>query len=243
MTVYANQRDFFRQAYAAGEHPWPAHEPSRFVRAFLRREGRRDWRRAVNGGGADSRRPAGRVLDIGCGEGRHTYLFAQAGFHAVGLDAEPLAIRRAHRLRPRPRPRSRQTGQTGRTGRAVFLVGDALMPPFQSQTFDVLIDYGCLHHVRKQDGLAYRQALIRLLRDGGYFLLSCFSTRFRHHADERRTRDWLVHRGHYDRFFRRRNFQALFGPWFKILRIEEERHGLQAFYHVLMLKRPPGTRT
>ncbi len=221
MAVYANQRDFFRQAYASGEHPWPTTEPSRFVRAFLRREGRRDWSR-----GAGGRQP-GRVLDIGCGEGRHAYLFARAGFRAVGLDAEPLAIRRARRLRPRG----------GRTGRVVFLVGDALTPPFKSQAFDVLVDYGCLHHVRKQDDAAYRQELIRLLRDGGYFLLSCFSTRFRHHAGERRTRNWLVHRGHYDRFFRRQDFRALFGPWFKILRIEEERDGLHAFYHVLMRKR------
>lgn len=229
MAVYANQRDFFRQAYASGEHPWPATEPSRFVRAFLRREGRRDWPRGA--GRRSTGQVAGRVLDIGCGEGRHAYLFARAGFHAVGLDAEPLAIRRARRLRQRGR-------RAGLAGRVAFLVGDALTPPFKSQAFDVLVDYGCLHHVRKQDDSAYRQELIRLLRDGGYVLLSCFSTRFRHHAGERRTRNWLVHRGHYDRFFRRRDFRALFGPWFEILRIEEERHGLQAFYHVLMRKRP-----
>jgi len=54
---------------------------------------------------------------------------------------------------------------------------------------------------------------------------------------ERRTRDWLVHRGHYDRFFRRRDFAALFGGWGDVLAIREERNGLAGFYHVAMRRK------
>ena len=34
----------------------------------------------------------GRVLDVGCGAGRHTLYLQDKGFHAVGIDNSPLAI-------------------------------------------------------------------------------------------------------------------------------------------------------
>jgi hypothetical protein len=46
-----------------------------------------------------------------------------------------------------------------------------------------------------------------------------------------------VHRGHYDRFFRKRDFAAIFGRWCRIVAVEEEHEGLHGFYHVAMRKR------
>jgi hypothetical protein len=76
-----------------------------------------------------------------------------------------------------------------------------------------------------------------MIKPGGYFLLSCFSTKFKHHPNERRTRNWLVHAGHYDRFFRREDFRSLFGRWFDILELTEDRDGSYVFHNVLMRKR------
>ncbi len=40
-------------------------------------------------------KPPARILDLGCGEGRHSFLFAEAGFEVTGQDLSPHLIERA----------------------------------------------------------------------------------------------------------------------------------------------------
>ena len=209
--IYRAQRAYFERAYAMGEHGWPTEGVSPMVARFLRMF-----------------RSRGRhVLDIGCGEGRHTRAFAGAGALAVGVDLEPKALARA-----------REAVGRGRSVRRLgFVQADVFVLPFAPSTIDVVLDYGCLHHVRRRDTPRYLEQVAPLLKPEGHVLLSCFSTKFKHHAGERRTRDWLVHHGHYDRFFRRADFDAIFGRAFEILEITEDRDGLYVFHNVLMRKR------
>jgi SAM-dependent methyltransferase len=216
MDLYARQRRYFELAYQTGEHGWPTVEPTPFVlRSLQKLMQKRDLL------------PSDRVLDLGCGEGRHTIACAERGLFAVGLDYQPLAIARARRM-----PKVKKLRRDIR-----FLVGDAFSLPFKPASFRLVIDFGCFHHIRKKDTPRYLKSLLPLLIPGGYFILSCFSWRFRHYPGERRKRDWLVHRGHYDRFFRKPDFDDTFGEWFEIVKIEEERDGLYAFYLVLMQRR------
>jgi len=77
--IYRAQRAYFERAYETGEHGWPTEGVSPMVARFLR-----------------TFRGRGRcVLDIGCGEGRHTRAFAGAGALVVGVDLEPKALARA----------------------------------------------------------------------------------------------------------------------------------------------------
>jgi len=214
MNVYARQARYFREAYQRGEHGWPVEGPEPRIAAALRR--------------LVPRLPGGRVLDLGCGEGRHTFDAAERGFRVIGVDAEPLAIKRARALAAK---------HPGAGDRAGFVAADLFALPFRPSMFDVLIDYGCFHHVTRADTRRYLDGVLPLLKPGGYFLLSCFSTRFKHHPGERRTRDWVVHRGHYDRFFRKRDFASMFGGWCDVLAIREERDGLSGFYHVTMRRK------
>jgi SAM-dependent methyltransferase len=213
MGIYAAQRGYFHQAYLEGEHGWPVEGPSEPVVRFI--------------GRFKKEHPSGRVLDIGCGEGRHTFLFAENGYAAVGLDYQPLAVARAREIAKR----------RGLASGFRFVLGDVFHLPFRADSFDVLLDYGCLHHVKKSDFGQYLRSVLPLLADGGHFLLCCFSTRFRHHPGEKRTRDWMVHRGHYDRFFRKDDFKRLFGEHFDIRSVEEERQELYAFFHVWMQRK------
>jgi SAM-dependent methyltransferase len=166
-----------------------------------------------------------RALDLGCGEGRHTILLARSGYAVTALDLEPLALRKA-------RAAVRAAGV-----RATFAVGNALDLKFADGRFDLVLDYGCFHHVVRRDWARYRREVARVLAPGGHLLLSVFSTKFRHHPDERRTRNWTVHRNHYDHFFTPAEIRRAFRDSFDTRAILEEHEGLNGFYHCLLRRR------
>ena len=211
--IYEQQKTFFRRAYEAGETPWPRVKPTPAVARLAKRLKRE--------------RGQARVLDVGCGEGRHMICFGKEGHQAVGVDYEPLALRKA----------SARTDTRAVRSHLRFIVADAFYLPFRQASFDALVDSGVFHHVKKADWSRYLNGLTALLKPGGYFHLTAFSTRFKHYPGERRTRKWMVHRGHYDHFFWKRDFAEIFGRCFDILAIEEERQSLHVFWHVLMRKR------
>ncbi len=215
MDIYNTQKRYFQEAYRSGEHGWPTTEPTPFIRSF-----QRSFRKEFQGG---------RILDLGCGEGRHTLLFAEKDCFAVGMDLEPRALQRAKEIIKYKKFICKPN----------FLIGDVLALPFKEKSFDVLIDYGCLHHILKRDFSRYLWNTLPLLKPKGYFLLTCFSIRFKHQPEEHRKRDWIIHKGHYDRFFRKSDFRKLFGRHYQILNIEEERDREKphyVFYNVLMKK-------
>jgi len=213
--LYQRQRGYFVRIYQAGRPtPWPSTEPTPSVARVAR-----TLQRRLRGG---------RVLDLGCGEGRHTLLFARHGFSTVGLDYTSPPLQTV----------AKRARQARLAGRITLIMGDALLPPLKPESFDVLVDYGCFHHVKKADWSMYLDRVLSLLKPRGYFHLTVFSTKFKHYPGERRTRNWHVHRSHYDRFFVKRDFAKIFDDYCKILEIEEEHKGLDGFFHVLMRKSP-----
>ena len=212
-TTYKKMQDFFEKAYLAARTPWPSTQPTTAVVRLARN--------LQNSG------RTGRVLDLGCGAGRHTFLFARAGFETYGLDYLPLAVEKAREQAP---------AQELKPGYS-FIVGDALLPPFKPQSFDVLIDSGFFHHVQQSAWKAYCHHVTTLLKDEGYVQLSVFSTRGQYAPGAKRSRNWAMHQGCYDHFFQESDFQPIFGAWFDILEIEEEQFGPRAFWHVLMQKK------
>jgi SAM-dependent methyltransferase len=208
--IYASQRRYFRRAYETGKHGWPAEGATPQVAALLAKLG--------PGRG----RPA---LDLGCGEGRHSILLARRGWRVTGLDFDAGAL-------------SRATSALRRAGvSARLLRGDALDLRFADGAFELVLDYGCFHHVVARDWGRYRRGVARVLRPGGHLLLSVFSTKFRHHPGERRRRNWLVHRGHYDRFFGRGEVGRILGESFDMRAAVEEHEGLNGFHHTLLRRK------
>jgi len=207
--IYEKQRSFFRKAYQSGEHGWPEIGPTPQVARLLGKLGPGRGKQA---------------LDLGCGEGRHTILLARRGYAVTAFDLEPLALKKA-------RAHIRHAGL-----RADFVAGNALDLQFEDGAFDVVLDYGCFHHVITRDWARYRREIARVLKPGGSLVLSVFSMKFRHHPGERRTRNWLVHRNHYDHFFTPAEIRRAFSPTFAVRAILEEREGLNGFYHVLLRK-------
>ena len=94
-----------------------------------------------------------RVLDAGCGSGRHAYHAAQFGAEVWAMDLGS-AVEVAKR---------NTTDSPG-----VHVVqGDIYNPPFQRQGFDYIYSLGVLHHLPAPD--AGLRSLLELLKPGGEF--------------------------------------------------------------------------
>jgi SAM-dependent methyltransferase len=95
-----------------------------------------------------------RVLDVGCGDGRHIVEAARRGAYAVGLDYDTGELAKA---------RLRIGGQ-----RVDLVVGDATRLPFRDGLFDNIICTETLEHLPDDAG-ALRE-IARLLGPGGQLL-------------------------------------------------------------------------
>jgi len=209
-SAYEENRRYFRRAYETGQHGWEGTEPSPYVVRNLAR--------------VAEVRAGGRLLDLGCGEGRHSIAAARLGFLATGVDYEPLAISRAV-------ARARQSGLARLPG---FVVADLYALPFRPRSFAVLLDYGCLHHQKRSDWPRYQAAIEAVLEPGGYFLLSVFSTAFETFGPQKRS--WHLAHGAYRRFFTAEDLHSLFDRRFQFVDLEEEREGRRGFWHALLRK-------
>ncbi len=209
--IYKKQGRFFREAYETGQHGWPVQGPTPYVERLVRRIGSARGRTA---------------LDLGCGEGRHTILLARLGYAVTALDLEPLALAKARAF-------ARKAGV-----RARFIKGDALSLRLPSASFDLVLDYGCFHHLIPSDWPRYLHEITRVLKPRGHLVLSVFSTKFRHHPKERRKRKWIFHHNHYDRFFTPTDLRKAFRGSFEFRALLEEHEGLNGFHHALLRKSP-----
>ncbi len=213
-SIYIKQKKFYRDAYISGVHGWPTKEPTREVVQYLKKI-------TVARGGT--------ALDIGCGEGRHAIELARMGYRVYATEIEPLALRKA----------SQAARKNGVLKRIFFKVQDVLNLKFPKNYFDVIVDYGVFHHIVKADNHIYKRNILRVLKPGGHLILSVFSTKFKHHPDEKRKRNFLVHRNHYDRFFTRGDILLLAKGWLELVDLIEEHEGLNGFYHVLFRNSKP----
>lgn len=106
---------------------------------------------------------AGSVLDVGCGTGENVLYLAARGYHAMGVDGAPTAIRKA-------RAKAKQRGLTVR-----FVTADALKLSIPDRQFDTVIDSGLFHVFSDEERDQFRNSLERVIRPGGTYLMMCFS--------------------------------------------------------------------
>jgi SAM-dependent methyltransferase len=106
--------------------------------------------------------PSTRVLDVGCGPGRHALALAERAIPVVGLDISERFVRLAH----------------GLDGGA-FVRGDALRLPFADDAFDVALSLcqGGFGLVRGDDPDVLVE-MARVVRPGGIVSVSAFSAYF-----------------------------------------------------------------
>jgi tellurite methyltransferase len=102
-----------------------------------------------------------KVLDLGCGLGRHAIAFALAGFSVTAIDSSAAAIR-----------------QMNDWARSLDLlidtrVCDLLDDTLPLTTFDVVLSYNVIYHGSRQQFAQSIRNVHRLLKPGGLFFFTC----------------------------------------------------------------------
>jgi len=110
-------------------------------------------------------RGAQRVLDLGCGAGRHVILLAREGFDAVGQDISSVALRLC-------RIGLRKAGV-----QAELVRRDMEQIPFPSASFDAVISVAAVYHNKVEGIKASIGEVRRVLKPGGLFLVWFLSRR------------------------------------------------------------------
>lgn len=102
-----------------------------------------------------------RVLDLGCGNGRHVWLAAKEGFSAYGIDLSEQAIKLARAwLRREKLPfKKLQSGD----------ITQSL--PYVSDFFDIVVSYGVLDHMTLIQAKKVMAEVKKILKPGGILFL------------------------------------------------------------------------
>jgi SAM-dependent methyltransferase len=108
-------------------------------------------------------RPGERLLDFGCGGGRHTFAAMRQGAVVTALDADPAAVRDAAAWVTAILEEDKETAEAGGQGHAV--VGDGRVLPFPDGSFDKVIAAEVLEHIPDDESVLAE--LTRVLRRGG----------------------------------------------------------------------------
>jgi len=107
----------------------------------------------------------GKALDLCCGAGTNTVYLAQNGFEVTGIDISPTALEYAK-------------AKAKKADVAInFSVENFVELPFKDEAFDFVFDMGCFHHVEPEDRQRFIQGVSRVLKQGGMYMLTCFSYR------------------------------------------------------------------
>jgi SAM-dependent methyltransferase len=98
-----------------------------------------------------------RILDLGCGDGRHLVFFAQRGYRAYGLDIAPWGVRRAKEWLTRERLE------------AGVVCGDMLALPWPDGALDAVFSIQVIYHGQLASIRRTLDEVYRILCDRGLF--------------------------------------------------------------------------
>ena len=104
-----------------------------------------------------NREKSSKVLDLGCGDGRHLIFLAQKDYISVGVDNAIWGLRRAKEWAEKETLKIR------------LVYADVCFLPLESESFDQIISIQVIHHQRLKSIQKTIDGVRRLLRTNGVF--------------------------------------------------------------------------
>ena len=101
----------------------------------------------------------GKILDLGCGAGRHTKFLAENGFMAYGCDYSPNGIKASQEL------------LASKNLKANFEIASVDALPYENDFFDGLICFGVLYYNDKESIQKAANEIFRVLKKGAKALI------------------------------------------------------------------------
>jgi SAM-dependent methyltransferase len=110
--------------------------------------------------------PSTKVIDVGCGAGRHAFEAYRRGADVIAFDRDEAELKSVDTILRA----MAENGEVPASASAEVVAGDALKLPYPDQTFDCVIASEILEHVTQDD--AAIAELIRVLKVGGTLAVS-----------------------------------------------------------------------
>lgn len=112
----------------------------------------------------DAKKHIKKILDVGCGNGRHVMFFAEQGYDVHGFDISSEAIEVAN------------AWLVQKQLKANMSVGNVDNMFFEDESFDVVISDGVLDHIHFSDAKKVMENIRRICVKGGYVHITLRST-------------------------------------------------------------------
>ncbi|MGB8388857.1 class I SAM-dependent methyltransferase [Mycobacterium sp.] len=110
--------------------------------------------------------PSSKVIDVGCGAGRHAFEAYRRGADIVAFDRDASELRSVETILRA----MAEAGEAPAAASAKVVIGDALNLPYADETFDCVIASEVLEHI-PEDDVAIAE-LVRVLKVGGTLVVS-----------------------------------------------------------------------
>jgi ubiquinone/menaquinone biosynthesis C-methylase UbiE len=105
-----------------------------------------------------------KVLDLGCGAGRHCVLLANSGFEVIGIDISKTALKIARRWL-----------RKDKLGNVALVRAAMTNLPLKDSCLGAVISISVIHHALKKDIVTAVNEIYRILRRDGWFLANLAS--------------------------------------------------------------------
>ncbi|RDI36434.1 class I SAM-dependent methyltransferase [Falsibacillus pallidus] len=122
----------------------------------------------------------GKVLELGAGPGRNAFYLAQKGSEVDAVDLSKEAIKWG-------KERASESKLP-----VNFIQGDIFELEIEKNSYDIIYDSGCFHHIAPHRRMSYLDLLQKALKPGGYFAITCFAAGGQYGGSE--ISDWEVYR-------------------------------------------------
>lgn len=151
----------------------------------------------------DGRLRAGRALDLGCGNGRDAVYMASRGCAVDAVDLAQEALDWGREL-------------ADKAGVEVNFIRRSIFDlQFEPQSYDIVHDSGCFHHLTPHRRISYLSLLARALKPRGHVVLSCLSPEIAASPPDREI--YENRKGGGERGFSLDALRAIFAPHYELL--------------------------